>query len=480
MSATSQDLEKILLDEIVECYEDFYRFVMFAFAWGEPGSELAEYDGPDKWQLKVMASVKHHLESDPMAIYRDATASGHGIGKSTMCAWIMLWLMSTRPHLNGIITANTWTQLKTKTWRELAIWHKRLINRHWFKWTETRFFHVDHPETWYCSPIPNSEHNSEAFAGQHGRHTLIIYDEASAIPDKIWEVSGGVNDPRVFWFVFGNPTQNSGRFKQCFGRFRNRWITRHVDSRDCKMPNQKELQADVDEWGEDSDYVRVRIRGVFPRMGEEQFISAEIVEQAQARIVDVPWGTPKILGVDVARYGNDMTVFVGRHGRKLSKIQKFRDLNTMEVADRIIQEKQKSGVDVVMIDGIGLGAGVVDRCRQLGHDVVEVISGGKPDLENEDVVYNKRAEMWYRGRDWLETADIPDDPDLENDLIEIKAFYDMKHRIQMEKKQDMKKRGLASPDVGDALMLTFAYKTPPIRRLGSRAQAMDPEPVPDF
>lgn len=474
MSVTQENLEQILMDEIIDCYEDFHRFVMFAFPWGEADSELAEHDGPDVWQLELMESVKKHIETDPMAIYRDATASGHGIGKSTLCAWIMLWLMSTRPHLNGIITANTWIQLKTKTWRELAIWHKRLINRHWFKWTETRFFHVDHPETWYCSPIPNSEHNSEAFAGQHGRHTLVIYDEASAIPDKIWEVSGGVNDPRVFWFVFGNPTQNSGRFKQCFGRFRNRWVTRHVDSRDCKMPNQNELAADVEEWGEDSDYIRVRVRGVFPRMGEEQFISGEVVELAQARIVDVPWGTPKILGVDVARYGSDMTVFAGRHGRKLSKILKFRDLNTMEVADRIIQEKHATGVDIIMIDGIGLGAGVVDRCRQLGHDVVEVISGGKADIENEDVCYNKRAEMWYRMRDWLDTADIPDDPDLETDLTNIKAFYDMKHRIQMEKKQDMKKRGLASPDIGDAVALTFAYATPPIRRLGSRSAAMDP------
>jgi hypothetical protein len=133
-----------------------------------------------------------------------------------------------------------------------------------------------------------------------------------------------------------------------------------------------------------------------------------------------------------------------------------------------------------MIDGIGIGAGVVDRCRQLGHDVVEVISGGKCDIENEDVCYNKRAEMWYRGREWLETADIPDDTDLENDLIEIKAFYDMKHRIQMEKKQDMKKRGLASPDVGDALMLTFAYNTPPVRRLGARSTSLDPTHAGDF
>lgn len=479
MSASAADLEQQLADLIEDCYDDLHKFVMLAFPWGEKGTELEDFDGPDTWQLAQMGDIKHHLETNPLGIYRDATASGHGIGKSTQSAWIQLWLMSTRPHLNGIITANTWTQLKTKTWRELAIWHKRAINRHWFKWTETRFFHVDHQETWYCSPIPNSEHNSEAFAGQHGRHTLIIYDEASAIPDKIWEVSGGVNDPRVFWFVFGNPTQNTGRFKQCFGRFRNRWVTRNVDSRDCKMPSKEELQKDVDEWGEDSDYVRVRIRGVFPRMGEEQFISSEIVEKAQGRTVDVPWGTPKILGVDVARYGNDMTVFVGRHGRKVAKIQKFRDLNTMEVASRVVEEKKRSGIDVVMIDGIGIGAGVVDRLRQLGHEVVEVISGSKPDLENEDVCYNKRSEMWYRMRNWLDTADIPNDPDLENDLIEIKAFYDTKHRIQMEKKSDMKKRGLSSPDIGDALAMTFSYNTPPVRR-GGRSDSMDPAPVPDY
>jgi len=479
MSVAVKDIETRLQDAIADTYDDFHAFVMLAFPWGEKGTELEDHDGPDEWQLEQMKDIAHHLETNPMGIYRDATASGHGIGKSTQCAWIQLWLMSTRPHLNGIITANTWTQLKTKTWRELAIWHKRCINRHWFKWTETRFYHVDHQETWYCSPIPNSEHNSEAFAGQHGRHTLVIYDEASAIPDKIWEVSGGVNDPRVFWFVFGNPTQNTGRFKQCFGRFRNRWTTRSVDSRDCKMPNKEELEKDVLEWGEDSDYIRVRVRGVFPRSGEEQFIASDIVVAAQGRIVDVPWGTPKILGVDVARYGNDMTVFVGRHGRKLAKIQKFRDLNTMQVADRIIVEKQRTGIDVILIDGIGIGAGVVDRMRQLGHDVVEVISGSKPDQENEDVCYNKRSEMWYRMREWLDTADIPDDADLESDLIEIKAFYDNKHRIQMEKKQDMKKRGLSSPDIGDALALTFAYKTPPIRR-GGRNAMLDPAPLPDY
>ncbi len=246
------------------------------------------------------------------------------------------------------------------------------------------------------------------------------------------------------------------------------------------MPNQDELAADVEEWGEDSDYVRVRIRGVFPRMGEEQFISSEVVEQAQARNVDVPWGTPKILGVDVARYGTDQTVFARRHGRKLEPNLKYRDLNTMEIAALAVDFKKKHGIDVIMVDGVGLGAGVVDRIRQLGHDCIEVISGAKADIENEDICYNKRAEMWYRMRDWLDTADIPqNDQELEDDLIGIKAFFDMKHRIQMERKQDMKKRGLASPDCGDALALTFAYATPPVRRIG-RGTSVDPQHAGDF
>ena len=182
------DGEQALIDMIDGCYDDFEAYVRYAFPWGEPGV-LEDHDGPDKWQLDQMDSVRNHLLTNPDGTYRDATASGHGIGKTAQVAWIILWLMSTRPHIAGVVTANTWPQLKTKTWRELAVWHKRAVNGHWFKWTETRFFHIDHPETWYFYPIANSEHNSESFAGQHGRHTCIIYDEASAIPDAIWEVS---------------------------------------------------------------------------------------------------------------------------------------------------------------------------------------------------------------------------------------------------------------------------------------------------
>ena len=101
--------------------------------------------------------------------------------------------------------------------------------------------------------------------------------------------------------------------------------------------------------------------------------------------------------------------------------------------------------------------------RQLGFACIEVVSGAMPDAENRDVVYNKRAEMWYRMRDWIDGADLPNDRELNDDLIGIEYAYDAKHRIQMEKKSDMKKRGLSSPDCADAVALTFAYNTPPIK-----------------
>lgn len=471
------NIEQQLAERIASFYDDPLGFVMYAFPWGEKDTPLADHDGPDDWQKEQLQYIANHVRTKPLEILQDATASGHGIGKSAEVAWIILWAMSTRPHLNGIVTANTFPQLKTKTWREVAVWWKRAINHHWFQWTETKFFQIDHPETWFVAPIANNEHNSEAFAGQHAEHALVIYDEASAIPDKIWEVSSGVKDPRTMWFVFGNPTQNTGRFRQCFGRLKHRWHTRQVDSRTCKMPNKVELQKEVDEYGEDSDYVRVRIRGVFPRVGDEQFISTEKAEQAAKRQVDVSLGTPKILGVDVARFGSDQTVFARRHGRKCEPLIKLRGLDTMQVAARVIEEIRANKPDVVMIDGVGLGAGVVDRVRQLGYPVIEVLSGAAPDNENKDVVYNKRAEMWYRMREWIDTADIPDDLELIEDLTNIKCMYDNKHRIQLEKKSDLKKRGLSSPDCADALALTFAYKTPPVRQHNRNT---DPDFAGDF
>jgi len=454
---TPSQFEKQLTVDMAKFYDDFHGFVMYAFPWKEKGTELEEHSGPDKWQKAQQDRVSKAIKRDPEGTIREAIASGHGIGKSAEVAWIILWAMSTRPHLAGVITANTTTQLTTKTWRELALWHKRTINAHWFKWTATKFFHVDHPETWACNATPNTEHNSEAFAGLHGTHVLIIYDEASGIPDKIWEVSeGAMTDPRAMWFVYGNPTKNTGKFREIFTDDA-RWTTHNIDSRSCKMTNKKEINEQIAEYGEDSDFCRVRIKGQFPRAGSMQFIGSDVCDMCM--LYEAPYESffqlPIVLGVDVARFGEDKTVIAVRQGRKVVELERYRDLDTMQVAAKTVSAIRRYNPAATFVDGVGIGAGVVDRLRMLGHEIIEVNAGVKPD--DDLTYYNKRAEMWDRMRTQMRDGmDLPNDSDLRKALIGIEYGFDDKERMRLERKQDMKKRGLESPDDGDAIAYTYA------------------------
>jgi hypothetical protein len=481
-----EDVRRMVREKIAE-YADYPDlFVLFVFPWGVPNSPLAK-EYPRDWQLQELRELGEAVRACPENAWeaiQKAIGSGHGIGKSALVSWIIHWAMSTFVDTKGVITANTETQLRTKTWAELAKWHRLAINADWFEYTATAYISSDpkHRKTWRIDMIPWSETNTEAFAGLHnlGKRIILIFDEASAIPDIIWEVSEGAltdENTQIIWCVYGNPTRNTGRFKDCFSSLRHRWTNKQIDSRNVKGTNKKQLQKWVDDYGEDSDFVRVRVRGVFPRAGDNQFIASDKADAAMARKCEVLPGTPKLLAVDVARFGGDKTVFARRHGRKVEPLKKYQGLDTMSVADLIVKEHIENRPDVIFIDGTGIGAGVVDRCVQLGIAVIEVIAGGKPSADLEDIVYNKRAEMWYRMREWLDTADIPDDRELNDDLVNIKYSYDAKFKIQMERKEDMKKRGVASPDNADAIALTFAEKTAPVR---GNFDDMRPPELEDF
>ena len=284
--------------------------------------------------------------------------------------------------------------------------------------------------------------------------------------------------PRIVWLAFGNPTRNTGRFRECFGRFRHRWDCAHIDSRQVEGTNKAQLAQWVLDYGEDSDFVRVRVKGVFPHTGSMQFISSELVELAMsprreglATIYD-----PLVMGVDVARFGDDRSVIRfrrGRDGRSIPSI-KLRGVDTMQLAARIVDENARYRCAAIFIDGGGVGGGVVDRCRQLGLQVTEVQFGGKSDRatvgENGAVVYaNKRAEMWGNMREWLRDGAIDNDPELLADLTGVEYGYVLREgrdAIQLERKEEMKRRGLASSDDGDALALTFAYPVAATDRSG--------------
>jgi hypothetical protein len=218
----------------------------------------------------------------------------------------------------------------------------------------------------------------------------------------------------------------------------------------------------VDDYGEDSDFVRIRVRGVFPRAGSLQFIPADRVEEAARRPVSIAADEPVVLGVDVARFGDDQSVIAVRCGRdaRSRPWASYRGLDTMQLSAKVYEAWKRTGAQAIFVDGGGIGAGVVDRLRQMGAPVLEVQFGARPDggfiLAEPVKVKNKRTEMYAVAREWLKGGAIPDHPELIADLTGVEYGFDADNAIQLEKKSDMKKRGLASPDWSDALVVTFA------------------------
>lgn len=461
-----------LAEDVSRFYDDPYGFVMYAFDWGH--GELADFDGPDQWQRELLDDLGDQIRSrgfngfDPVEPIRYATASGHGIGKSAFSSWLVMFVMSTRPNSKGVITANTGDQLRTKTMSELAKWHKRCITGHWFEMNAMSIHHRAFPETWRVDAQTSREENSESFAGLHCADSTpwYLFDEASAIPDKIWEVAeGGLTDGEPMFFVFGNPTRNSGRFRECFGSRKHRWITRQIDSREAKMTNKVLIDQWKDDWGEDSDFFRVRVRGMFPRAGDMQFIPSEDVAEAMRRGPGRYLGDDALVcGIDLARGGEDNCFIVFRRGKdgkseKVYRIPGEKSRDSMKVVSLTTTVLDRHKPDVTFIDETGLGGPIADRLVQLGFHVIGVNFGGEADDKKK--YRNKVAEMWWRMREWIMNGGaLPDDPQLEQELTTREYGHTDKDQLILEKKNDMKKRGLHSPDWADALCLTFAYHVP--------------------
>jgi hypothetical protein len=325
-----------------------------------------------------------------------------------------------------------------------------------------------HETTWRIDRVTWSERNTEAFQGLHnqGRRLVLVFDEASAIADPVWEASEGAltdEGTEIVWLVLGNPTRNTGRFRECFGARKARWRTRQIDSRRVPGTNKAQIERWIADYGVDSDFVRVRVKGVFPRAGNAQFIASDLVEAAAIREARATVHDPMVLGVDVARHGDDMTVIWPRRGRDARSWPpiRLRIADLMQVAARVAEQARELKAEAIFVD-MGMGAGVVDRLGQLGVPHVHGIEfGAAPDgiaIGGETGRYaNKRAEMWGNLRSWLKYGAIPDDAEIKSDLAGPHYGFNVRDEIQLERKDDMKRRGLASPDLADALALTFAY-----------------------
>jgi hypothetical protein len=461
VESLQEDLETQLIEDLASFSKDPLGWVYYSFEWGS--GELAGFDGPDEWQKDILVQIRDGLVSVSEAI-RIAVASGHGCGKSSLVSWLILWAISTFEDTKGVITANTDNQLRTKTWAEVAKWYRLFIGKDLFTLTATALYSNDpgHERTWRMDMVPWSENNTEAFAGLHNKsqRILIIFDEASSISDKIWEVTEGAltdENTEILWVAFGNPTRNTGRFFDCFHKFRHRWITRHIDSRTAKMTNKKQLQEWVEDYGEDSDFVKVRVRGLFPNTSDRQFIPSSYVDQAAGKHLNITQYefAPVIIGVDPAIYGDDECVIYLRQGLMSKQLAVYRKIqDDLLLAGYVAKFEDEYQADAVFVD-VGYGTGIVSGGRVLGRNWTLVNFGGESAHAG---YFNKRAEIWGAAKDWLkEGGSIPDDPVIRQELAAPEYVVRLNGKIQLEKKEDMRKRGLASPNRADALALTFSY-----------------------
>ena len=458
------DPEQELVELAAACTHDPVRWAQLAYDWWH--GELADYDGPRDWQAEMLAEIRDHLQNpatrhQPLMVAR---ASGHGIGKSAGIGMVVNWALSTCEDTKVVITANTDTQLRTKTAPEVGKWQRLSITSHWLdvQATSVAVRDKDHAKTWRADFVPWSEHNTEAFAGLHnkGKRIVLIFDEASAIADKVWEVAEGAltdEGTEIIWIAFGNPTRNVGRFRECFRRFKHRWKARQIDSRTVEGTNKEQIAKWAADYGEDSDFFKVRVRGMFPSMSARQFIGEADVAAAYGKVLrpEQYEFAPKILTVDPAWEGDDEFAIGLRQGLS------FRILRTMPkndndlVAARVIADlEDEHKADAVFVDA-GYGTGIVSAGQGMGRDWTLVwFAGASADIG----CLNKRAEMWKAARDWLKSGGaLPDDPQLRDELQAPEIVPRADGKVQIESKKDMKARGVPSPNRADALVLSFAF-----------------------
>lgn len=446
---------------------DPQAWALFAWDWGH--GSLAGIEGPRDWQAKINRDIHKRL-ANPKTRYEPilvSVASGHGIGKSAHIAMLTHWAMSCFDDAKVVITANTENQLLTKTSPEAAKWFSSSINAHWFdaQLKSIKSRDPEHKESWRADFVTWSERNTEAFAGLHNLNKIVvlIFDEAAAIPDKIWEVAeGAMTDENtvILWVAYGNPTRNSGRFRECFRRWRHRWIQYQIDSRTVPGTNKKQIAKWIEDHGEDSDFVKIRVRGIFPEQSALQFISAGDADRARNAFPMMREGmvahAPKILGVDPAWTGTDSFEVFMRQGLIAKSMRSVpRNDDDMAMARMIAQIEDEEGIDAVFVDA-GFGTGVVSCGKALGRTWILVWFGSTstPDAG----CLNMRAYIWNEMKKWLKAGGAIDPADevVYQDIIGPETVPRPDGKIQLESKEDMKDRGLPSPNRGDSLALTFA------------------------
>ena len=368
----------------------------------------------EDWQADVLQNI-----SEP-GFY--SIKSGHSTGKSALAVWVSKWFLSTKNQPAVVCTSNTATQLSSKLWREMSVWNACSINKHWFEWTATKLALKANPSSHFAEAITWNEQKPEAFAGTHANDVLFIFDEASIIPTCIWETAyGAMMSGRCWFIVMGNPTKRGTEFERTFSS--SKWKSWTVNSLDCKRTNLEMLQEMIDEYGIDSDYIKVRVLGEFPLRSIQQLISEADVNAAYGKDIHASQltGCSRIIGADIAGFGINKSVFCCREGELAHSFDVYNKRDTMFLANALAVKADNYKPDMIFVDAGGIGQGVADRLIELGYPTTRVMFGSASPNENYG---NMRAFMWDEANKWLQNGGaIPPLKELKAQLIKPDYFY---------------------------------------------------------
>ena len=410
---------------------------------------------PEEWQGDALDGVSRNN--------RVAIRSGHGVGKTAFISWVVLWWLCTRLPCKILVTANSEAQLRDVTWSEIVMWSRKLPPelRGMFEWETERIYLKAQPESCFASRRTASVERPESLQGFHSEHTLVVAEEASGINEVLFPVMlGALSTESSKLVMVGNPTRNSGYFYDAFHILSERFFKLRVSSED--VPRATAHIEDVKaRFGNESNTYRVRVLGEFPTADDETVIPLFLCQDAVRREVQPTQSQRVVWGVDVARYGDDRSALAKRMGNVLLEpVKVWKNFDTMQLSGAIVDEYRQAPKEkkpsIVMVDVIGIGAGVVDRLREMGVPVRGINVGEMP--SSRDRYMRLRDELWFRVRDWLQDrgCKLPDDGELISELTTPTYGFSSNGKLIVESKADLKARGHRSPDKADAFILTFA------------------------
>ena len=411
---------------------------------------------PDEWQkdfLNAVASGERKI----------SIRSGHGVGKSTTASWAMLWFLLTRYPVKVVVTAPTSAQLYDALFAELKRWVKELpptIQDLLDVKQERIELKASSTEAFISARTSRAE-QPEALQGVHSENVMLVADEASGVPEAVFEAAAGsMSGHNALTILLGNPVRSSGFFFETHNRLKDEWWTKRVSCEDSARVSQEYIDDMKSRYGEESNAYRIRVLGEFPRSDDDTIIPMELLESAKHRDTRAYEDAPIVWGLDVARFGSDSSVLCKRQSNVVHTLERWRNLDLMQLTGAVVAQYEacdhKSKPAEILVDSIGLGAGVVDRLIELKLPARGINVSESPAMGG--TYLNLRAELWHKAKAWLEKRDckIPNNEDLIGELATVRYTFTSNGKIKIESKDDIRKRGLKSPDMADAFVLTFA------------------------